>query len=172
MADEIKAVAKAAMDRAIEFCAEKTGLKSRNDVLKARRAGRCEVCGYLRYALGKEVAAYLGAMDDRAKAIYIFPDELDSPGFFVEDCPERPNMTPGIRMLVRVSRKSPALSDLIDGLAEAVGDESRRLGCPTGNVMCHHLEALVVDDDEVEKRTGFGVLLDSVYMRPIEIWHR
>jgi len=30
----------------------------------------------------------------------------------------------------------------------------------------------VVDEDEVEKRTGYGALIDSFYMRPIEVWHR
>jgi hypothetical protein len=110
-------------------------------------------------------------MDNRAKAVYIY-DDPEASLAWSNGSPERPNSTPGIQMIVWVSRKSPALSSLVDTLSASVKEESRRLNCPKANGLCHELDVVVVDDQEVERRSGNGALIQSIYLRPIEIWHR
>jgi len=34
------------------------------------------------------------------------------------------------------------------------------------------LDVRLVDDKEVQERTGYGVLIGSLYVRPLEIWRR
>jgi hypothetical protein len=54
----------------------------------------------------------------------------------------------------------------------ALAEEYRHLGCAKANALCSELDVRVVDEDEVEKRTGYGALINSLYVRPIEVWHR
>ncbi len=171
MANDILEATSTAMQDAILFCAEKANLNGRKQVLDARRSADCAACAYLRYGLAKNIAEYVGSIDSRAKAIYVYED-LESSLRWQDGVPGRQNTTPGIRMIVWVSRKSPALDSLLDTLTTAVGQELRQLPCPNANALCHTLDVVVVDDEEVERRTSYGALLDSIHMRPIEVWHR
>lgn len=158
------------MADAIEFCAKKTSFKDREQVLEALRCGDCSVCEYLRYGLAKGVAEYLGSVDDAIKSVYIYEPEyataMDVP------IPDRPNLSPGISMIVWASRKSASLSSVVTMLGSALAEESRQLACPKANALCWSLEVQAVDDDEVKGRTGYGALIGSLYVCPTEIWRR
>jgi hypothetical protein len=158
------------VEEALEFCAEKAGLNGKEQARRVLRTGDCCVCEYLRYALAQKVAEYLGSMDDTIHAVYTFEPEEATGGD--EAIPPRPNLSPGFNLLVRVSRKSAALSSVVASLRSALAEEYRRLGCPKANALCSDLDVRAVDEDEVEKRTGYGALINSLYVRPIEVWHR
>jgi hypothetical protein len=38
--------------------------------------------------------------------------------------------------------------------------------------LAHLLDVQVVEDIDVEERTGYGALLSSVHNRPIQVWER
>jgi hypothetical protein len=158
------------VEEALEFCAEKAGLKDKEQARGVLLTGDCCACEYLRHALAQEMAKYLGSVDDTIKAIYTFEPEQATGGD--EAIPARPNLSPGFSLIARVSRKSAALSSVVASLRSALAEEYRRLGCPKANALCSELDVRVVDEDEVEKRTGYGALIDSLYVRPIEVWHR
>jgi hypothetical protein len=164
------AVVASILEEAIEFCARKTGLKEREKVLEAIRRGECSVCEYLRYALAKGVARYLGSMDDTVKAIYVFEPEYAT-GMDVA-IPGRPNFSPGINMIARVSRKSAALSSVVASLNSALAEECKQLACPKANSLCFGLDVEVADESEVLNRTGYGALISSLSVRPMEVWQR
>ncbi|MBM4466808.1 MAG: hypothetical protein FJ014_14870 [Chloroflexi bacterium] len=158
------------MEDAIEFSAKKMGLKGRDQTLEALRCGDCSVCEYLRYGLAEGVADYLGSVDDTVKAIYTYEPEYATS---VDDpLPGRPNLSPGISMLAWVSRKSAALSSVVTSLGSALAEEFGRLACPKANALCSMLDVKLVDDKEVQERTGYGALIGSLYVRPLEIWRR
>jgi CxxC motif-containing protein (DUF1111 family) len=164
------AIVASVMEEAIEFCARKTGLKDREQILDTMRNGDCSVCEYLRYALAKGVAEYLGSMDDTVKAIYIYePEHATSMDMAI---PSRPNLSPGINLIAWVSCKSVALSSVVSSVSSALAEECKQLACPKANALCYQLDVEVADDDEVYRRTGYGLLLNSLYVRPIEIWQR
>ena len=150
------------MEEALEFCAEKAGLEGKEQARDALRHGDCSVCEYLRYALAQMVAEYLGSVDDTVKAIYTYEPEYATSAD--EAVLGRPNLSPGFNLIARVSRKSAALL--------ALTEEYKRLGCPKANALCSELDVKAVDDDEVQKRTGYGALISSLYVRPIEVWRR
>jgi hypothetical protein len=134
------------------------------------RSGDCSVCEYLRYALAKGVAEYLGSMDDTVKAIYIYePEYATSMDVAI---PSRPNLSPGINLITWVSRKSAALSSVVASVNSALAEECKQLACPKANALCYQLDVEVADDDEVYRQTGYGLLINSLYVRPIEIWQR
>lgn len=158
------------MNQAVEFCAEKAGLKGTQQTRHALRSGDCCVCEYLHFALAQQVAEYLGSVDDTVQAIYTFEPEY---GIGFEDTvSDRPNFSPRLNLIARVSRKSAALSSVVASLGSALAEECRQLGCSKANALCYELDVKVVDNDEVQKRVGYGALISSLYVRPIEVWHR
>ena len=158
------------MGEALEFCAEKAGLRDKEQARDVLLTGDCCVCEYLRHGLAQKMAEYLGTVDDTIQAIYTYEPEYATS---VDGAiPARPNLSPGFNLIARVSRKSAALSSVVASMRSALAEEYRRLGCPKANALCSELDVRVVDEDEVEKRTGYGALVNSLYVRPIEVWHR
>jgi len=158
------------VDEALEFCAEKAGLKDKEQARRALLADGCCACEYLRYALTGKMAEYLASVDETIKAVYTFEPEQATGGDAA--IPTHPRHSPGFNLIVRVSRKSAALSSVVASLRSALAEEFKRLGCPRATALCSELVVGVVDEDEVEKRTGYGALINSLYVRPIEVWHR
>ncbi len=160
------AVVTSMMEDALEFCARKTGLNDREQVLEAMHRGDCSVCEYLRHGLAKGVAEYLGSMDGTVEAIYTYEPE------YTAGMGEPVPVSPGLNLIARVSRKSAALSSVIASVSSALTEEYRHLGCPKANALCYGLDVKMTDDDEVQKRIGYGALINSLYVRPTEIWHK
>jgi len=158
------------MEEAIKFCAEKTRCEDKEQVLGALRCGDCSVCEYLRYGLAKGVAEYLGSLDGTVKAIYTYEPEYATS--VDEPIPDRPNLTPGINLIAWVSRKSAALSSVVTSVSSALAEECKQLACPKANALCYTFDIKAADDDEVQERTGYGALIGSLYVRPLEIWRR
>jgi hypothetical protein len=158
------------VEEALEFCAEKAGLKGSQAVRDVLRTGDCCVCEYLRYALAQGAAGYLGSVDETIQAVYSYePEQATSVD---EAIPARPNQSPGLSLIAKVSHKSPSLVSALASLRAALAEEHKRFGCPHANAMCSQIELWAVDEDDVEKRIGHGALLNSLYVRPIEVWHR
>jgi hypothetical protein len=158
------------MEEALEFCAEKAGLKGKEQARNVLLTGDCCVCEYLRYGLAQKMAEYMGTVDDTIQAIYTYEPEYATS---VDGAiPARPNLSPGFNLIARVSRKSAALSSVAASMRSALAEEYRQLGCPKANALCSELDVRAVDEDEVKKRTGYGALINSLYVRPIEVWHR
>lgn len=158
------------VDEALAFCAEKAGLKSGAQVKEILHKGDCCVCEYMRYGIARAMAGYLGAVDDTIQAIYTYEPEQATR--VDEAIPSRPNLTPGLNMIIMVSRKSAALASAMASMRSAWAEEHKRLGCPKANAMCSEVDFRAVDEDEIAKRTGYAALLTSLHVQPIEVWHR
>jgi hypothetical protein len=158
------------MEEAIEVCAHRANFKGKEQVMEALRNGNCHICGHLRYALARRLAEYLGSVDDTIENVYTYEPEQAT--IVDEAIPSRPNLTPGFNLIVKVSRKSAALSSLVASVSSALAEVCRQLGCPTATALCYELDVGVADDDDVQRRVGYGALISSLYVRPIEIWQR
>ena len=156
------------VEDAIEFCTNKKGLKDRKQALEAIRCGDCSVCEYVRYALAKGAAEYLGSVDDTVKTIYTYEPEYATGA----DGAILGHSSSGINLIAWVSRKSAALTSVVGSIRSALAEECKQLVCPEANALCYNLDVRVVDNGEVKKRTGYGALIDSLYVRPMEIWQR
>jgi hypothetical protein len=158
------------IEEALEFCATKAGLNGKKQARDVLLTGDCCVCEYLRYGLAQKMAEYLGSVDDTIQAVYTYEPEYATSMDGVTAA--RPNLSPGFNLIARVGRKSAALSSVVSSMRSALAEEYRRLGCPKANALCSELDVQVVDEQEVERRTGYGALISSLYVRPIEVWHR
>ena len=164
------AVMKRMMEHALDFSGEKVGHEVREQTIAALKRGDCSVCEYMRHALTQEVAGYLGSVDSSVKAVYTYEPEYATGA--EGPIPDRPNLSPAISMIAWVNRKSAALSSVVTSLVSALAEEFRQLACPKANALCCMLDIKLVDDKEVQERTGYGALIGSLYVRPLEIWRR
>lgn len=159
-------VAETALARALEFCAQKMMLGNPQAAIDCLRRGDSHACGYFQYGLAREVAGCLGELDEGIRAVYLYDDEATP-----EDaCLGAARKVPLTHLIVWARQKTAALDSLLAGLdralAEMLGDLVDR------SQFSHALDCQVVEDVEVETRTGFGALLSSLHHRPIEVWKR
>jgi hypothetical protein len=154
-----------ALARALDYCARKLNL-SPQESLQRMREGDKTALTYGHYQLAQHMAQALGALDDNVRSVSLYEFEATP-----EDRAfgEHPESLP-IHLLVRVDRKTSALSALVAALDRALAKEyaemvgPRRLG--------HVLDVQVIDDDDVESRRGIAALLFSLYNRPLKLWER
>jgi hypothetical protein len=158
--------ADAAIQRAIEFSTEKMRLGNHAAALEKLRANDPAACAYCLYSIAQQVGIALGALDEHVLAAYVVdydatPEDL---------CFASPPQTPLIHMILRVARKTSALTALVEALdralmrayAQVLGDSRRE----------HLLDVQVVTEEEVARRVGYGALLTSIHQRPLCLWER
>ena len=157
------------MQAAVAEAADKAGLEGSELVLSAVRAGNCAVCERVRYDLAVRLADYLGAVDATVKSVFLFEPDYATGG---DSAPDNEQVSLGMNVIVWAEHKSAALTAVIGTLESALSQELARLRCARSSVLCFAFNVQVVDDGEVEQRKGYGAMVDSVYVRPLEVWHR
>jgi hypothetical protein len=163
---DVAGTARVILTQAMEYCARKMRLGSRQTVLNRLMNGDGQVCEYCHYSVAKQTAEALGALDENIKAIYIHdydatPEDL---------CFGEVGQALPIHLIIWTQRKTAALNAVVEtwnralaqGYAEMMG----------GGQPAHLLDVQMVDDADVEKRSGYGALLFSLHQRPLQIWRR
>lgn len=158
--------AQLALDEGLSFCARKAGLKNGQTVIDRLRQGDSEICHYCRYGLAKKLAQSIGRLDDNVKSVYT----VDYDATPEDRCYSNEGQTSPIHLIVWAERKTDALDALVKALDRALVEAYADLiDAPR---LAHLLDVQVVDDTDVEARTGYGALLSSVHNRPIQVWER
>ncbi len=154
------------LDEGLAFCRHKAGLKNREEVIERLRDGDPTVSHYCRYGLAKKVAESIGSLDDNVKSVYALDyDATPEDRSFSSEAQTSP-----IHLIVWVARKTDALDALVRALDRALVEEyAKIIDAPQ---LAHLLDVQVVDNADVENRTGYGALLSSVHNRPIKVWER
>ncbi len=155
---------------ALAFSAQKTALQAAGEVQQAVGGGDCVACGYLRYALSKEIGEYLGTIDTSVQAVYAYEPEYAAGALHVDSA--RPAVDNGINLIVSVDRKNAALSSVVASLDDAIREGVKSLLCSKANGSCYAFDVRVVDGDEVASRRGYGALISSIYAAPVRLWAR
>ena len=139
--------------------------------MQALRAGRCDICGYVAESLTQQVVEYLGQVDKTVKAIYQYEPEdaaLRSPSKTSLANGQRG----GINLIAWVDRKSAALNALGDTLETELTESRRKIGCKNAQPACFTLDVRLVDNTEVAERRGYGIVVNSRYVRSTQVWAR
>jgi len=163
---DVAGIAQTALDNALDFCAQKMRLPGPHAVADHLRQGDHRAVGYCQYGLARQVAEYLAAMDQEISAVYMYDyDATPEDVCFAEGTP-----APLVHLIARVGRKTSGLNSLVAGLDRALTQGYAELiGRPD---LAHVLDVQVVDETDVLNRTGYGALLSSLHMQPMQIWKR
>ncbi len=154
---------------AIAAVGKRAGM-TEDEVKAALRRSDVTLCEALRYSLAHRTAAYLGAMDRTLKSVYYFEPEYATATD--EPVNERASPEVEIKMLLWVTRKTAALNSLIASVTSAVASAMVAYLSPDVNPRHYGIDIQVVDEEEVQNRTGYGAIVQSLYVRPIELWSR
>jgi hypothetical protein len=163
---DASSTAKVIVDEGLAFCARKADVEDTQTVIERLRQGDATVYHYCRYGLAKKVAESIGNLDDNVKAIYI----LDYDATPEDRCFSDEAKTSPIHLIVWAARKTDALDALVSALDRALVQEYSTM--IDASQLTHLLDVQVVDDGDVENRTGYGALVSSIHNRPIQIWER
>lgn len=164
--EDVTATAATTLHNALNFAAQKMGRLTQQQTIERLRQGDRTVCRYWHYHLAQQVAGLLGSLDEQVKAVYIC--DYDATPEDLCFC-ETTSLGP-IRMLVWTDQKSAALDDLIETLEHALVQACGEIaGLPA---LSYLLDVQVVNDADVENRSGYAALLSSLYSQPIAIWQR
>ena len=152
--------------QAMEYCAQKLGLDGAREAVERLKEGNATACGYCHYSVAKQVAEALGALDQNIQAAYVFDyDATPQDLCFGEAVQATP-----IHLLVWTGRKTGALNSLVEALDGALAQQLFHL--LGRGPRAHVLDVQIVDDTDVQNRTGYGALLSSLHHRPIKVWER
>lgn len=156
------------VEKAIAYCARQACTGDTEQAQQALHQGQCGVCDYLCYSLAKQVGEYLSQTDGTVKAVYVFEPEY---GWDGDTAAAR--RSSGINLIAWVDRKSASLDALTGALGNALSESRRnKVGCVKATSPCNALNVHAVDDADVENRCGYGALIDSLHIRPIQVWAR
>jgi hypothetical protein len=163
---DVASTSKVILDGAMEYCAQKMSLNGRQSVMDGLRAGDGRMCGYCHYSVAKQVAQFIGALDENVKAAYMYDYEATPQDL----CPDRGGQALPIHLLIWADRKTAALKLMAETWDRALAQSyAEVLG---GQPSAHVLDVQVVDNGDVQKRMGYGALLSSLHYPPVQLWSR
>lgn len=157
-------VVEGSLGRIVRLMAPKVGLDSPAKVVERLKAGDRDVRRAFRQELAREAAVYLGTLDRNVKAVYMaeYDASPEDVAFVDED------LLAPVNLILWVTRKTAALNAAATALDRALVEAYEE------NIGPDHpkffLDVQFVDDHDVANRKGYGALLTSIHMPPLEIW--
>ncbi|MBI3737816.1 MAG: PEP/pyruvate-binding domain-containing protein [Chloroflexi bacterium] len=166
-----QALADEMVEKAVAYCAEKKFNSDTQQTVLALRQGRCDVCGVLSNCLVTQVCEYLGQMDRMVKAVYRFEPENTH---LYREGGTKPLVASktGINLVAWVDRKSAALTALGNTLENVLAESRRKFGCQNAAPSCYVMDVELVDDEDVQERRGYGIVINNMYLRATQVWSR
>ena len=139
-------------------------LEGRAAAIVRMQASDLSARAYCYYSIAEQVGSALGAMDQNVKAVYMFECEATADDLCFGDA----EYTPLLHLLVWTQRKTEALNALVAMLDRALAQEFAATFGPQD--LRHLLDVQIIDDVNVQERSGYGALLQSLHHRPIRVW--
>jgi hypothetical protein len=162
---DAESAAQAALVGAISFTAQKMHLNRAEATIALKQNDR-ETYGYFKYGLAAQVAEHIAGLDSQVKNVFMYDDEATPEDeVFGEGQPSRL-----IHLIVVAQRKTEALNALIGALDRAL--VRGFAGLANAPHLAHLLDVQVVDEKEVQNRTGYAALLSSIHHQPLPILGR
>lgn len=159
------------LEQAIETCAEEHFAGDIRQLNQALVKGECEHCKCVSDHLAVQISEYLGQVDKTVKAVYQY-EPTDAVQITQGEIPPLQSGPLGINLVAWVERKSAAFVALVDMLEAVLDVSQRKIGCLKGLEKCFSLDVKMVDDQEVENRRGFGLLVHNAYLHSKPVWLR
>lgn len=159
------------VEQAIVECAEQHFASDVQRVRQALLYGKCEHCKYISESLVVQISRYLGQVDQRVKAVYVYEPVSTLQALEASGGEARKTQF-GINLVAWVERKSAALSALVKNLEIALSDSLSKIGCINAEPGCYTLNVEIVDDEDVAEHRGYALLVENSYLRAQETWDR
>jgi F420-non-reducing hydrogenase iron-sulfur subunit len=154
--------------RAMDFCRQKARIVEPKAVADALRRGDTVAHDYFRYGLAREIGSFVGNLTSTVKSVYLIEPEATE-GEFAE---ERINPAIGLSMIAWVDDGGAALLASARALGQELLREYKALVGPAVAEMHALLTLTVVNDGDVQSRTGLAALITSIVNPATKVWSR
>lgn len=163
---DVDAIAANVIAQALEYCAQKLGLRDRQAAVARLCQGDKSASQYCAYSIVQHLAQRIGEWDHHVRSVHIIdydatPDDL---------CFSCDGQSLPIHVIVWTLRRTRALDALIAVLDRALTQHYQSL--LDLEDLEHVLDVQVIDDADVANRRGYGAMLASIHQRPIQVWSR
>jgi len=156
-------IAEGSLDRVLRLVASKLRLTSPVQVIERLKANHPETIAVFRQELAREAAIYLGTLDRNVKAAYMIEYEATP-----EDLVFRGEELAPVNLILWVTRKTAALQSAAAALDRTLVESYEEKFGP-GHPQ-YLVDVQLVDDHDVANRKGYGAMLTSIHIPPLEIW--
>jgi len=159
---DISDIASSILADAMAYCSMKMGI-SVDAVQGLVKERDVRAYSYFNYSITCQLGDLLGKQCKSIRAVYALDYYDDSQG---EGLNNKADIT--IHVILGVERKTSAVKALLTSIHDALIQQYHQvLGMHS---LKHVLNAHLVDDEDIEKRSGYGALLQSSYQTPIHVW--
>lgn len=156
--------------RAIATTAWQLGVKSPLQVVEELRHGDCDKCQILRNNLARQIAEYLATCDPSLRAVYTYNPDYAFGDY--QSTGAKQSLSSALYLMAWTRTLKSLPKDAIEKLAQAFHDARKAIACPQSSEMCLNLVLKVVSDAQVKTRQGYGALVESLNVRPNQVWAR
>ena len=152
--------------KALKTSANKMGLGNVKALIALMKEGDSVAFNYYNYNIAKQLGEVLGSWDKNIRAVYAHDYDDATPE---EACFENASPFSLVHMIIWAEHKTKALDALVETIDRAMVQHHRHM---LGRINLEHvLDVQLIDDEDVRNRTGYAVLLKSIYQPPIQVWH-
>ncbi len=158
------------LDRALVETAEQYRTGDAAEMITRLRNGDCTACDCVRLNLARQVAQYLGEANPQLCAIYWY----DPAAAFENYERERTGVSEssGINLFAVTADGESDLAAQIEALRTEVRQARTDLLCAKACDLCFTLNIAMVNQADVKARHGYAALIDSQWVRPLQVWSR
>lgn len=159
------------VERAVSECVDQHFAGDINQLSTALLQGQLEHCRCITSSLVMEISRYLGQTDKTIKAIVQY-EPTDADQIRKGEFDSSLSIITGVNLVVWAERKSAALTALVDTLESVLSSSYRKISFLEISPECLFLDVKIVDDQEVENKSGLGLLFHNAYMHVKPSWTR
>lgn len=122
---------------------------------------------HFKYTLAEVLSVELANKDSAVQAVYLHEPDMNSDaasGIMPID--------PCLHLLCVVEKSSAGLESFIEAINHALTEEARDLPSPRYEKLSEILDVMLITAKDIEKRTGYALLLSSMYAPPLNVWKK
>ncbi len=146
------------IQKAIGFCAQRFK-KSKTETVRMLQEGNCYVHSTLRYAIAKEISAYLKDHVDGIKGVYLYGSTATNEARPCSD----------IDMLVHIDTDQKKVEEVTEKLERGVLRAYLKVLQDDIPLVLPLLDFHIIDTESIKKREGYAALVTSLSSPPLKI---
>lgn len=120
-----------------------------------------------KYTLAEVLSVELANKDNAVQAVYLHDPDMNpdaASGFMPVD--------PCLHLLCVVEKSSAGFEAFISAINHALTEEARELPSPRYEKLAEILDVMIITAKDIEKRTGYALLLTSMHAPPLNVWKK
>ena len=164
------ATARGMFRRAVAASAMQLGVKTPAQAIAELQRGDCDKCQVFRINLARQVADYLANLDSDLRAVYAYNPDYAFGDY--QSTGAKKSLSSALYLLAWTRTLKTIPTDAITGLSQAFLNARKSFLCSEASAMCLSLNLQVVSDKQVQARQGYAAMIDSLNIRPNQVWER